>query len=118
MAAQFTSVDDYVAAQPPDVQQILGTIRERVIAAAPAATEAISYGIPTFKLDGYSLMHTAAWKHHIAIYPIPHGDEALERDIDPYRSGKGTLKFPLGKPFPYELVDRLIDAALGERSAR
>ena len=116
MAEKFTSVDDYVAAQPPDVQPILDEVRRRVTATVPGSVEAISYQIPAFKLNGKDLLYVAAWKHHISIYPVPGGDEALERDVEPYRAGKGTLQFPLAKPFPYELVDRLAAAAVAQRA--
>jgi len=115
VAEKFASVDDYVAAQPPDVKQILDEVRRRVAAAVPESVEAISYQIPAFKLNGKDLLYVAAWKRHISIYPIPDGDEALASDIERYRAGKGTLQFPLGEPFPYELVDRLAAAALAQR---
>ena len=90
-------------------------MRRRVGTAIPNATEAISYDIPTFKLDGKPLIYVAAWKQHIAVYPVPAGDAALQHDIERYRSGKGTLKFQLTEPFPYELFDRLVQAAIAER---
>jgi uncharacterized protein YdhG (YjbR/CyaY superfamily) len=115
--AKFDTVEAYVAAQPAPVQEILNELRRRVADAVPSATETISYDIPTFKLDGKPLIHVGAWTKHIAVYPAPHGgDEGLQRDVERYRSGKGTLKFQLGEPFPYELFDRLVQAALGERS--
>lgn len=111
MAEKFASVDDYVAAQPPDVQQILHEVRRRVTRAVPGCVEAISYNIPAFKLNGKDLLYVAAWKRHVSIYPIPDGDEALASDIERYRAGKGTLRFPLSEAFPYDLVDRLAAAA-------
>ncbi len=111
MVDKHTTVAGYVAAQPAPVREILDELRRRVHATVPNATEVISYDIPTFKVDGKSLIYIAAWKKHIAVYPIPHGDDALERDIERYRSGKGTLKFMLAEPFPYELFDRLVRAA-------
>ena len=111
MVEKHTTVAGYVAAQPAPVREILDELRRRVHAAVPNATEVISYDIPTFKVEGKSLIYIAAWKKHIAVYPIPHGDDALERDIERHRSGKGTLKFMLAEPFPYELFDRLVGAA-------
>ena len=111
MAAKHTTVDGYLAAQPAATREILDELRRRVHAAIPGATEAISYDIPTFKVDGKALIYIAAWKQHIAVYPVPDGDDALQRDIGRYRSGKGTLKFMLDEPFPYELFDRLVVAA-------
>jgi uncharacterized protein YdhG (YjbR/CyaY superfamily) len=116
MAQKLDSVDAYVGAQPPPVREILDQIRARVREAVPEVTEVISYDIPTFELDGKALLHVAAWKHHIAVYPVPAGDAGLQRDIERFRSGKGTLKFQLAEPFPYELFNRLVDAALAGRA--
>jgi uncharacterized protein YdhG (YjbR/CyaY superfamily) len=113
---KFDTVEAYVAAQPALVREILNEVRARVGAAVPGATEAISYDIPTFKRDGKALIHVAAWKHHIAVYPVPAGDAALERDVERFRSGKGTLKFQLDEPFPFELFDRLVKAAVADRA--
>ena len=115
MAQKFDTVEAYVAAQPAPSREILNEVRHRVGAAVPSAIEAISYDIPTFKLDGKALIHVAGWKQHIAVYPVPTGDESLQRDVERYRSGKGTLKFQLTEPFPYELFDRLVQAAIAER---
>ena len=112
MSAKHDNVDDYIAAQPEPAREILHELRRRVISAFPAATETISYDIPKFTLgDGKRLIYIAAWSEHIAVYPIPDGDEALQRDIAGHRSGKGTLKFMLAEPFPYELFDRVVEAA-------
>ena len=115
MAEKFDTVEAYVAARPAPVRDVLNEIRRRVDSAVPGAAEAISYDIPTFKLDCKAFIHVAAWKKHIAIYPVPAGDEALQHDVERYRSGKGTLKFQLSEPFPYELFDRLVRAAIAER---
>ena len=114
MAKQFDTVDDYIAAKPPPVREILDEARRHVSRAFPDATEAISYDIPKFTLgDRERFIYIAAWKQHIAVYPIPDGDEALQRDIERHRSGKGTLKFMLAEPFPFDLFDRLVAAAAG-----
>jgi len=115
VAQKFDTVEAYVAAQPAPAREILNDLRRRVGTAVPSATEAISYDIPTFKLDGKALIYVAAWKQHIAVYPVPDGDEALQRDAERYRSSKGTLKFQLTEPFPYELFDRIVQAAIAER---
>ena len=115
MTEKFDTVEAYVAAQPAPSREILNEVRRRVGNAVPGASEAISYDIPTFELDGKPLIYVGAWKHHIAVYPVPTGDAALQRDVERYRSGKGTLKFQLDQPFPYELFDRLVQAAVAAR---
>jgi uncharacterized protein YdhG (YjbR/CyaY superfamily) len=64
--------------------------------------------MPTFTVGGSALVHVAAWKQHIALYPVPTGDEAFERDIAPYRAAKSTARFPLRSPIPYDLIARLV----------
>lgn len=114
MAEQPTSIDAYLTAFPEDVRGVLEAIRRTIRTALPDATEAISYGIPTFRLHGHNVVHFAGWKQHVSLYPIPEGDPALQRAVEPYKAGKGTLKFPLGKPVPYDLIAR-IATELAER---
>ena len=64
--------------------------------------------MPTITLDGHSSVYFAAWKHHIGVYPIPRADEALEKDLAPYRSTKDTVRLPLDQPIPYDLVERVV----------
>lgn len=116
MAEKHTTVDSYVAAQPAPVREILDELRRRTRSVVPGVTEAISYDIAVFRVDGQAVFYVAAWTHHIAMYPIPGGDDALLRDVERYRSGKGTLKFMLDEPFPFELFDRLVRAATTTKS--
>ena len=100
------------------MQDILREIRRRCRAAVPGSGEAISYGIPTVTLDGRQVVYFAGWAHHISVYPVPSGDDAFEAEIAPFRSAKGTLKFPLGKPIPYGLIERTAALLAVERSMR
>jgi len=115
--ARFATVDDYIASYPPDVRDILEKIRRTILVAAPGTEETISYGIPTVTLDGRYLIYFAGWKRHISLYPIPEGDGALELDLAPYKHARGTLRFPLNKPIPYELIERVVVAAMRARAA-
>ena len=115
MARHFTSVDDYIASQPAEVQPILQEIQRRCHTAVPESGEMISYGIPTVILDGNYVVYFAAWAHHISVYPVPAGDAAFQAEIAPYRSAKGTLKFPLAKPVPYELIGKAVRLLAAER---
>ena len=116
MTGKFSTVDDYIASYPPDVGVTLEKIRRTILAAAPGTEETISYGIPTITLDGRYLIYFAGWKRHISVYPIPEGDAALWRDLAPYKHGRGTLRFPLNKPIPYELIQRVVVAAMRSRT--
>ena len=113
---KFASVDEYIASFPPDVRDVLQEVRRTIHEVVPDAGEKISYQIPTITLDGKALMYFSGWKSHIAVYPIPPLDDALAADIAPYRSGQGTLKFPLTKPIPYPLITRLTQAFLTARA--
>ena len=115
--ATFATVDEYIESFPPETQSILVRVRAAMRRGAPSAGERISYGIPTFTLDDRYVIYFAGWKRHIAVYPIPDGDDALQRDLEPYRAAKGTLRFPLDAPIPYELIERTAAAAMRARSA-
>jgi uncharacterized protein YdhG (YjbR/CyaY superfamily) len=108
VSSQFATIDDYISAQPSGVQFILDRVRSTIQSAAPGARERISYQMPTITLNGRDLVYFAAWKHHIALYPIPAADEAFERQLAPYRAAKGTLRIPLTKPVPYDFIHRLV----------
>ena len=112
-----STVDDYIASYPADVQVVLETIRQTIRKVVPTADETISYQIPTFRLNGKNIVHFAAWKHHISLYPLPAIDEEYEQEVAPYRSGKGTAKFPLDKPIPYDIIERMVGLLVEERSA-
>jgi uncharacterized protein YdhG (YjbR/CyaY superfamily) len=90
------------------------TIRKEV----PEAVEAISYQMPTFKLNGKNLVHFAAWKNHIGFYPVPSGIEAFKKELSPYKQGRGSVQFPIDKPIPYDLVKRIIEHRAKENLER
>jgi uncharacterized protein YdhG (YjbR/CyaY superfamily) len=110
------SIDDYIAAFPPDVQARLQQIRRAIRAAAPDAAEAISYGIPTFKLDGRYLIYFAGFKKHLSVYPAPLGVPEFAAAVEKYGAGKGTLQFPLNQPTPLDLITRLTAHRLAEHA--
>lgn len=115
MASTPATVDGYIGSFPADVQVILREVRSRIRIALPDAEETISYGIPTFRVGGRYLVYFAGWKHHISVYPVPAGDATFEREIEPFRAGKGTLKFTLAEPMPYELIERVAALLLEDR---
>lgn len=115
MAQHFESVEEYIASFPADVQEALQEIRRRCHAAVPDSGETISYGIPALTLGGKYVVYFAAWTHHISVYPVPDGDQAFRESIAPYRAAKGTLRFPLAKPVPYELIERAAALLAAER---
>lgn len=118
MPQPHASIDAYIATFPPDVQRRLQALRTAIRAAAPDTTESISYGIPTFKQSKAVVIYFAGWKQHLAVYPALAGDDALQRDLAPYRESKGTLHFPLDQPLPLDLVQRAVKARLDEINAK
>ncbi len=110
MAAKkpVTTIDEYISTFPAEVQALLERIRQTIHQAVPEATETISYGIPTFDLNGHHLVFFAGWKDSISCYPLPAGDAAFQQKIAPYKKEKSTLRFPLDAPFPYDLVSETV----------
>jgi uncharacterized protein YdhG (YjbR/CyaY superfamily) len=109
-------VTDYIARTPPPARRALKQLRAAIKAAAPGITERISYRIPTFDLDGRYLLYIAAFKEHVGVYPITAGMVAKYRKaLEPYRAGKGTLRFPLDAPIPVGLVTKLAKVRVRER---
>jgi uncharacterized protein YdhG (YjbR/CyaY superfamily) len=102
-------IDDYIARFPLDTQEVLEQIRVTIKKVVPEAEETISYGIPTFNLNGTYLIYFAAYKNHIGLYPVPSAIEKVDKDFASYKtSGKGTIQFPLNKPMPYDLIRRIV----------
>jgi uncharacterized protein YdhG (YjbR/CyaY superfamily) len=117
--AQFTTIDEYIASFPADVQVILTEVRRTIRGVVPDAGEMISYQIPAMTLGGKPLVYFAGWKNHISVYPLPAADADFARELAPYLAGKGTAQFPLRRPVPYDLIGRLaaLLAAQRERPA-
>jgi len=105
--ATYQTTDEYIALFPADVQEKLQELRETIRSCAPEATEKISYQMPTFYLHG-NLIHFAAFKNHIGLYPTPNGINAFNNELSIYESGKGSVQFPLNQPFPLELVKKIV----------
>ncbi len=102
----FKTIDEYIATQPKDVAILLEKVRKTIQKAAPEATEAISYAIPTFKLYG-NLVHFANFKNHIGFYPGASGVENFKEDLTQYNFSKGTIQFQLTEPIPFDLIEKI-----------
>jgi uncharacterized protein YdhG (YjbR/CyaY superfamily) len=104
---QFHDIDSYIAGFPEETRSLLEKLRATIRQAAPEAKETISYAMPTFTLNG-NLVHFAAFKNHIGFYPTPSGIEAFKKELSAYQGAKGSVRFPLNRPIPYELISRIV----------
>ena len=102
------TIDEYISSFPADIQAKLEAVRATIHAAAPEATESIKYAMPTFELKG-NLVHFAAFKNHIGFYPAPMGIKAFENELAKYKTGKGSIQFPLEEPTPLDLISQIVE---------
>lgn len=107
------TIDEYIAGFSTDIQEILAKIRLTIREAAPEAEETIKYQIPTFALKG-NLVHFAAFKKHIGFYPTPTGIEQFKDELSVYEGAKGSVKFPLDQPIPFDLISRIVKFRVAE----
>jgi len=111
------NIDEYIAGFPQDVQAILEKIRRTIRKAAPDAEETIKYQMPTFTLKG-NLVHFAAFKKHIGFYPPATGNEKFKNELSVYEGAKGSMKFPLDKPIPFDLISKIVKFRIRENLDR
>lgn len=104
----YKTIDEYIATFPQSTQKLLQQIRSVIAETAPDAKEAISYMMPTFKLNG-NLIHFAGYKSHIGLYPGPVAIEAFKEELRQYETSKGAIQFPLDKPLPLDLVKKIVE---------
>jgi len=103
-----TTIDEYIATFPEGIQVMLQQIRATVRAAAPDAEESISYAMPTFKQHGV-LAYFAAFKNHIGFYAAPTAHASFAKELSPYKTGKGSVQFPLDAPMPLDLIRQMVE---------
>lgn len=111
------STEEYIAGFPADVQVILNEVRSTIQQAAPEATEKISYGMPAFVQDG-NLVYFAAFTNHIGFYALPSGNEAFKKELSKYKTGKGSIQFPLDEPMPLKLITRIVKMRVKENKEK
>lgn len=111
------TVDKYIAAFPKEVQQQLIELRNIIRTAAPNAEEIISYKMPAYKYHGM-LMYFAGYKNHIGFYAAPTAHEAFKKELSVYKTGKGSVQFPIDKPLPYSLITKMVKYRLKENKAK
>lgn len=116
-AAVPATIDEYIAAFPPRVRAILRAVRRTIRAAAPGATERISYRMPAYEQGGI-IVYFAAFQHHLGLFPPVRGDAALMKAVAKYAGPKGNLQFPLDEPVPHALLTRIVKARVKQLAAK
>lgn len=111
-------IDEHIAQFPPGVRRKLEQLRSIIRQEAPGAVETISYGIPTFDLDGHHLVHFAGYAGHIGFYPTSSGIEKFRRELAGYPTSRGAVRFPLDTPLPAGLVRRIVRFRVRENAAK
>jgi uncharacterized protein YdhG (YjbR/CyaY superfamily) len=103
----FKTIDEYIESFPKDIQVILGELRQAIREAAPHSEETISYQMPAFRQNGI-LVYFAVFKSHIGFFPTASGVSAFKEKLSDYETSKGTIRFPLDKPLPLDLIKEIV----------
>ena len=117
-STKHTTIDEYISDFQKEVQKLLEQIRATIKKISPDAEETISYGIPTFKLNGVYLIYFAAFKNHIGFYATPGGHKEFEKEFSKYKQGKGSVQFPIDKPMPFSLVTKIVKFRVKQNKAK
>jgi uncharacterized protein YdhG (YjbR/CyaY superfamily) len=113
---EYKNADEYIAQFPAKTQELLQKVRQVILNALPTATEKISYGIPTFVVNGKNIVHVGAYDSHIGFYPGSYGVEHFADKLTGYKTSKGTIQFPLDRPIPYDLISEITQECAKNRS--
>ncbi|WP_199856419.1 iron chaperone [Lunatibacter salilacus] len=114
----MTSISDYIAAFPTEVQEVLTQLRTIILETVPDAEEGFAYQMPSFKTHGKPLVYFAAFKNHIGLYATPTGHDAFKERLAGYKQGKGSVQFPLNQPIPYDLIREIVLFRMAENKAK
>ena len=114
---KFENIDEYISSFPKEIQTKLEQIRKAIKKAAPGAEEVISYQIPAFK-QNHVLVYFAAFKNHIGFFPTSNPLKVFSKELSKYETSKGTIRFPLNKKIPFELITRITKYRLKEDLAK
>jgi len=112
-----STVDTYLSGLSSETRTVTEHVWSRLQRGVPDGEPCIAYGIPTLKVNGRSVVHVGGWTSHVSVYPIPHDDHELRHELSPYIAGRGTLKFSLRAPVPYDLIERVAVALRAEHDA-
>jgi len=108
MSPKPATIDAYIATFPQETQAALQAIRALIHRTAPGTGEGISYNMAAFYQQGKHLVYLAAFKQHIGLYSVPTGEAAFEKAFSKYKTGKGSIQFPLSEPMPLKLIEKIL----------
>ncbi len=114
----ITTIDEYIALFPKEVQTILRNTRKAIKKSVPGATETIKYGIPTYILNNKNLVHFGAFEKHLGFYPAPSGVTRFAKELSPYKTAKGSIQFPFTAPIPYDLISKIVSFRVTESNGK
>ncbi len=114
MYQKFSTVDQYISSQGPEIQLILSKIRRIILDAHPTIQESIAYMMPAYKLSNKPLVYFAAFQKHIGFYATPTGHSAFAEQLSVYKQGKGSVQFPLNQAIPYALISESVVVRIQE----
>ena len=117
MRTHYQSIDHYISEFPISTQTLLQELRLIIRESAPAASEKISYQMPTFYQNG-NLVHFAAYERHIGFYPGAKAVQVFESELSNYKTSKGAIQFPIDQPIPIELIKKIVEFRIAENSAK
>ena len=119
MKSKAKTIEEYLAALSDDKRAALQRLRNTIRAAAPRAEECISYQMPAYRLHGGAVLSFAGWKQHYSLYGATgHLVQAFEDDLAPYEVDKGTIRFPMSRPVPVKLIERIAKFRAREAAER
>jgi uncharacterized protein YdhG (YjbR/CyaY superfamily) len=114
---KINNTDDYIALQNKAIQPLLQQLRSIIKKAAPKTVEVISYGMPAFK-QNKNLVYFAANKNHIGFYPTPSPISFFKERLKEFKTSKGAIQFPLGKPLPIKLITDIVKYRIKEDTVK
>jgi uncharacterized protein YdhG (YjbR/CyaY superfamily) len=111
------TIDEYIAGFPAPVREMMQQIRSTIHKAAPGVSETVKYAMPAFTLKG-NLVFFAGYKNHIGFYPAPVNEPSFSKALATYKTGRGSVQFPLDKKMPLALVARIVKHRIKQQSLK
>jgi uncharacterized protein YdhG (YjbR/CyaY superfamily) len=118
MKLKAKNVDEYIASFDKKAQSLLNQLRKTIKAGAPGAEESISYGMAAYKYLDRPLVYFAGYENHIGLYATPTGHDAFKKELSVYKTGKGSVQFPIQEKLPVKLIERIVKFRVKENEVK